>query len=83
MPLVHKIIPIRNDNRPADRIFIEKDSTGKVGKILGIAQLSKNSEESVLYSVHDIFTGQCISPREATFVEDFNRYMQAGQLQWR
>ena len=69
----------------ANRIFVENDnrSTGKVGKILGVTQLTRDGDESILYSIHDSFTGQCISPKEAVYVEDFNRYIKAGKLLWR
>ena len=68
-----------------NRVFIEnnKKSTGLIGKILGVTQLTRDGDESILYAIYDGFTGQCISRKEATYVEDFNKYMKAGKLQWR
>ncbi len=69
----------------ANRIFIENDSrsTGKVGKVLGVTQLTRDGDESILYSIHDGFTGQCISQKEAAYVRDFDRYFKTGKLLWR
>jgi len=67
------------------RMFIENNekSTGLYGKILGIIQLTRDGDESILYAIYNSFTGQCVSRKEAAYIEDFNRYMQAGKLQWR
>jgi len=82
MPIIQKIIPIRNDNRFADKIFIEDDmrSMGRMGKVTGIGY--DCGEEVVTYSIFDTM-GQLLSSRDSARIEDFNRYMQAGRLQWR
>jgi len=75
------LIPIRNDNRSADRIFIENDvrSVGRIGKIMGVGY--DCGEEVVTYATFDTM-GQLLSSKDSAMLETFNRYMQAGKLQW-
>lgn len=66
-----------------NRIFIENDnrSTGMFGKVLGMG-LSPDGQDVIFYSTYNTI-GQCILNKDAARIEDFNRYLKAGKLQWR
>jgi len=50
--------------------------------VLGVTALAKDGEPSILYAIFDRFSGQCIEQRASARLEDFNRYMKAGELYW-
>ena len=65
-----------------NRIFIEDNprSTGMIGKVLGEGYAY--GERVVFYEVENMM-GQLINPKELATLENFNRYLKAGKLQWR